>query len=201
MEQKIIGRAYEMELLQQHVQSKESELVVVYGRRRVGKTFLVNYFFKNQYTFKLTGVYNQPTSVQLERFAAQMEEYGDDATIPENWYKAFDKLKRLLKQTTTQGKKIVFIDEMPWLDTEGSDFVAAFEQFWNGWASAEGDILLIACGSATSWMTDKLLANQGGLFNRCGSRFLCARLHSRKLRNTYCRKESSGPVTTLPNAT
>lgn len=170
MEQKIIGRAYEMDLLRQHVQSNESELVVVYGRRRVGKTFLVNYFFKNQYTFKLTGVYNQPTSVQLERFAAQIEEYGDDAAIPENWYKAFDKLKRLLRQTTTQGKKVVFIDEMPWLDTEGSNFVAAFEQFWNGWASAEGDILLIACGSATSWMTDKLLANQGGLFNRCGSR-------------------------------
>lgn len=170
MEQKIIGRAYEMQLLEQCVQSKESELVVVYGRRRVGKTFLVNQFFKNKYAFKLTGVYHQPTSVQLERFATQMEEYSGDSTIPENWYKAFDMLKKHLQQTTTQGKKVVFIDEMPWLDTEESNFVAAFEQFWNGWASAEGDILLIACGSATSWMTNKLLANQGGLFNRCGTR-------------------------------
>ena len=170
MEQKIIGRAYEMQLLEQCVQSKESELVVVYGRRRVGKTFLVNQFFKNKYAFKLTGVYHQPTSVQLERFATQMEEYSGYSTIPENWYKAFDMLKKHLQQTTTQGKKVVFIDEMPWLDTEESNFVAAFEQFWNGWASAEGDILLIACGSATSWMTNKLLANQGGLFNRCGTR-------------------------------
>ena len=159
-----------MQLLEQCVQSKESELVVVYGRRRVGKTFLVNQFFKNKYAFKLTGVYHQPTSVQLERFATQMEEYSGDSTIPENWYKAFDMLKKHLQQTTTQGKKVVFIDEMPWLDTEESNFVAAFEQFWNGWASAEGDILLIACGSATSWMTNKLLANQGGLFNRCGTR-------------------------------
>ena len=159
-----------MQLLEQCVQSKESELVVVYGRRRVGKTFLVNQFFKNKYAFKLTGVYHQPTSVQLERFATQMEEYSGYSTIPENWYKAFDMLKKHLQQTTTQGKKVVFIDEMPWLDTEESNFVAAFEQFWNGWASAEGDILLIACGSATSWMTNKLLANQGGLFNRCGTR-------------------------------
>lgn len=138
-----------MQLLEQCVQSKESELVVVYGRRRVGKTFLVNQFFKNKYAFKLTGVYHQPTSVQLERFATQMEEYSGYSTIPENWYKAFDMLKKHLQQTTTQGKKVVFIDEMPWLDTEESNFVAAFEQFWNGWASAEGDILLIACGSAT----------------------------------------------------
>ncbi len=149
MEQEIIGRAYEMQLLEQCVQSKESELVIVYGRRRVGKTFLVNQFFNNDFTFKVTGVYHQPTSVQLERFAAQMEEYGGDAVVPETWYKAFDMLKKHLQQKTKQGKRVVFIDEMPWLDTEESDFVAAFEQFWNGWASAEGDILLIACGSAT----------------------------------------------------
>ena len=144
MEQEIIGRASEIQQLRQCVQSKESELVVVYGRRRVGKTYLVNQFFKNKYIFKLTGVYNQPTSVQLERFAAQMEEYGCDAIVPENWYKAFDMLKRQLQHTNIQEKKVVFIDEMPWLDTEGSNFVAAFEHFWNGWASAEGNILLIA---------------------------------------------------------
>ena len=90
MEQELIGRTYERELLKQCVQSKESELVIVYGRRRVGKTFLVNQFFNNNFTFKLTGVYHQPTSVQLERFAVQMEEYGGDAVVPENWYKAFD---------------------------------------------------------------------------------------------------------------
>lgn len=171
MKSNIIGRKFEFDLLESSMRSGESELIVVYGRRRVGKTYLVNQFFENEYAFKLTGVYNQQTTVQLERFASQMEEYGGNpCQVPENWFKAFDLLKSLLRQTTTEGKKVVFIDEMPWLDTEGSNFVAAFEQFWNGWASAEGDIVLIACGSATSWMTDKLLGHQGGLFNRCATR-------------------------------
>lgn len=171
MKQIIIGRKYEYELLNQCMLSEESELIVVYGRRRVGKTFLVNQFFNNDYTFKLTGVFNKPTSVQLERFASQMEEYSSSACeTPSDWYKAFDALKRYLKSISDKEKKVVFIDEMPWLDTEDSDFVAAFEQFWNGWASAEGDIVLVACGSATSWMTDKLLSNQGGLFNRSATR-------------------------------
>lgn len=171
MKRNIIGRKYEFELLEAALASNESELIIVYGRRRVGKTFLVNQFFENQFTFKFTGVYNQPKSVQLERFASQMEEYsGQSYDAPDNWFKAFDLLKQHLKAVKTDGKKSVFIDEMPWLDTDGSNFVAAFEQFWNGWAAAEGNIVLVACGSATSWMTDKLLGNQGGLFNRCATR-------------------------------
>ncbi|MDO4511272.1 MAG: ATP-binding protein [Bacteroidales bacterium] len=171
MKKDIIGRKYEFELLDGAMSSAESELIIVYGRRRVGKTYLVNQYFSNQFAFKFTGVYNQPTAVQLERFASQIEEYsGTSHTAPENWFKAFDMLKHLLKAAPSEGKKVVFIDEMPWLDTTDSNFVAAFEQFWNGWASAEGNIVLIACGSATSWMTDTLLGHKGGLFNRSALR-------------------------------
>lgn len=170
MEKVIIGRQYEWNLLGDVMKSKESELVIVYGRRRVGKTFLVNQFFNNTYTFKHTGVYNKGTEVQLERFAASMSDYsGTDVSTPATWYKAFDMLKNYLKSVTAE-RKVVFIDEMPWLDTENSNFVSAFESFWNGWASAEGNIVLVACGSATSWMTDKLLGDQGGLFNRAATR-------------------------------
>lgn len=167
----VIGRKYEMGLLDDTMKSMESELVIVYGRRRVGKTFLVNQFFNNTYTFKHTGVFKKSTAIQLERFATSLEEYcGMSVETPDNWFKAFDMLKRYLRSVQTDEKKVVFIDEMPWLDTKGSDFVAAFESFWNGWASAEGNIVLIACGSATSWMTDKLLGDQGGLFNRSATR-------------------------------
>lgn len=171
MVRNIIGRQYEFELLERCMNSIESELIVVYGRRRVGKTYLVNQFFGNEFAFKLTGVFDKPASVQLERFASQIEEYsGNPVDTPSDWYKAFDMLKEMLKRLVCTGKKVVFIDEMPWLDTKGADFIAAFEQFWNGWAAAEGDIVLVACGSATSWMTDKLLGNKGGLFNRAATR-------------------------------
>ena len=170
MEQKLIGRQYEWELLDDVMKSNESEMVIVYGRRRVGKTYLVNRYFNNSYAFKHTGVFNKCTGTQLERFAASLEDYSGEAVVtPGNWYKAFDMLKAYLRSVKAE-RKVVFIDEMPWLDTEDSDFVSALESFWNGWASAEDNIVLIACGSATSWMTDKLLGDQGGLFNRSATR-------------------------------
>lgn len=171
MDSSLIGRKNELALLDETMKSKESELVIVYGRRRVGKTFLVNHYFENSYVFKHTGIFKKPTELQLERFSASLEEYsGKSVETPKNWFKAFDMLKQYLRSVNIEGKKVVFVDEMPWLDTPNSDFVAAFEAFWNGWASAEGDIVLIACGSATSWMTDKLLGDKGGLFNRSATR-------------------------------
>ena len=170
MEPKLVGRQYEWDLLDEVMKSGESEMVIVYGRRRVGKTFLINRFFDNTYAFKHTGVFNTSTETQLERFAASLEDYsGEAVSVPENWYKAFDMLKAYLR-TVVSEKKVVFIDEMPWLDTAGSDFVSALESFWNGWAAAEDNIVLVACGSATSWMTDKLLGDKGGLFNRSATR-------------------------------
>lgn len=170
MEPKLVGRQYEWDLLDEVMKSGESEMVIVYGRRRVGKTFLINRFFDNTYAFKHTGVFNQSTGTQLERFAASLEDYsGEAVSVPENWYKAFDLLKAYLR-TVSSEKKVVFIDEMPWLDTAESDFVSALESFWNGWAAAEDNIVLVACGSATSWMTDKLLGDKGGLFNRSATR-------------------------------
>lgn len=170
MKNSIIGRQYECRVLGDIMKSRESELVIVYGRRRVGKTYLINQFFDNEFSFKHTGIFGKSTETQLERFASSLDEqFGCGAETPENWYKAFDLLKKCLK-ALKQERKVVFIDEMPWLDTPGADFVAALENFWNGWASAEGNIVLIACGSATSWMADKLLGNQGGLFNRASTR-------------------------------
>lgn len=169
--QTLVGRKYETSLLNDALHSTESELVVIYGRRRVGKTFLVNEFFNNTFDFKFTGIYQKSTNTQLERFAVSMsEQFCTSIPIPKTWYEAFDQLKSQLKDIVHEGKKVVFIDEMPWLDTDKSNFVSAFESFWNGWAAAEGDILLIACGSATSWITDTLLGDQGGLFNRAAIR-------------------------------
>lgn len=165
---KLIGRKLEQAKLQACMESERSEFVVVYGRRRIGKTFLVRRFFKDNYAFSFVGKHEMGREQQLAEFAKELMRYSHSTFVPQlkNWTEAFDALQRLLETYNIPGKKVVFFDEMPWMDTPKSDFVSALENFWNGWANMRDDIVLVACGSATSWMVDKLLHNQGGLFNR-----------------------------------
>ena len=166
-----IGREYEIKQLEKYRNSKESEFVIVYGRRRVGKTFLIKEFFDDTYDFKVTGLYKKPKKVQLKNFYLALLEYGSDIKrIPSDWLEAFDALKKLLKRIKEERKKIVFIDELPWFDTRQSDFLSAFEGFWNGWGAQQNDIMLVVCGSATTWITNKILSDKGGLFNRAARR-------------------------------
>lgn len=150
------------------MESERSEFVVVYGRRRIGKTFLVRRFFRDNYAFSFVGKHEMGREQQLTEFAKELMRYSHSTFVPQlkNWTEAFDALQRLLETYGIPDKKVVFFDEMPWMDTPKSDFVSALENFWNGWANMRDDIVLVACGSATSWMVDKLLHNQGGLFNR-----------------------------------
>ena len=164
----LVGRKKEINQLNSIMGSKESEFVVVYGRRRVGKTFLVNTFFNDSYAFKLTGLAKKSKRDQLANFTASLNRYGDGRkfTKPRTWYEAFDKLRELLEANQSKGKRVVFIDEMPWIDTRGSNLIAALEHFWNDWAVTQNDMVLIVCGSATSWITRKILKNREGLHNR-----------------------------------
>lgn len=166
-----IGREYEIRQLEKYRDSKESEFVIIYGRRRVGKTFLVKEFFDDTYDFKVTGLYKKTKKTQLKNFYLALLEYGAAVKkVPSDWLEAFAELKKLLKSIKEKRKKIVFIDELPWLDTRQSDFLGAFESFWNGWGAQQNDIMLVVCGSATTWITKKILSNKGGLFNRAARR-------------------------------
>lgn len=169
----MVGRTYEIETLREIASEDRSRFVVVYGRRRVGKTFLIREAFDYRFAFSHTGMENASMADQLEAFYGSLVDQGLDPTsaAPENWIQAFGLLKRLLKSVSEQ-RKIVFIDELPWMDTPRAKFVSALENFWNGWCSARKDIVLIVCGSATSWMIKKVLKNKGGLFNRA-NRVLC----------------------------
>ena len=159
----IIGRKQEIQELQRCYTSSESEFVVVYGRRRVGKTYLVREFFHQEFCFQLTGMYNQPKKVQLSNFAVTLERFsGEHRLLPSDWMEAFNQLRDYIESLPQDGEKVIFIDEMPWLDTRQSNFVGALEWFWIGWGAGRNDLMLIACGSATSWITDKLLADKGG---------------------------------------
>ena len=162
----IIGRKEEQQILHSAAQSENSEFVAVYGRRRVGKTYLIRETFGYKFTFQHTGLAKGNTKEQLFSFAISLRDAGyDDCPIPKSWLEAFSLLSAYLKNSADE-KKIVFLDELPWMDTPRSNFISAFEHFWNGWASARKDIVLIICGSATSWIINKVINDHGGLHNR-----------------------------------
>lgn len=162
----ISGREKEIEMLNLVVQDDKSHFIAVYGRRRVGKTFLIREAFGYRFTFQHSGLAGGSFKEQLFAFSESLKENG--LTIkknPENWLEAFGLLKELVKQSTEK-KKIIFIDELSWMSTQKSGLIMALENFWNSFASARKDIILIVCASATSWMLSEIVHNKGGLYNR-----------------------------------
>lgn len=162
----IIGREKEQKLLREAYSDEYSQFVVVYGRRRVGKTFLVRETFNYKFTFQHSGIADMPKHTQLEEWKKSLQKHGLKINdTPKDWLEAFSLLDDLIRKSRVK-KKVIFIDELPWMDTQGSGFVPALEHFWNAYASARKDVLLIVCGSATSWIVDKIIHNHGGLHNR-----------------------------------
>ena len=166
----MIGRRAELKALRTAYESEYSEFVTIYGRRRIGKTFLVNEAFGYSFAFHCAGLKGEGMARQLDNFRFSLRRYGHEGCPRlKSWLEAFYELERFLERKDA-GRKVVFIDEMPWMDTRKSGFLAALEGFWNGWATSRKDILLIACGSATSWIVRKINRNRGGLHNRVGVR-------------------------------
>lgn len=169
MKNVLISRKRECEELQRCLDSNRSELVIVHGRRRIGKTYLIDNFFNYKYDFTFVGEHNTPAKVQIRNFVRALQKR-TKAKIKvsgiRTWYDAFNALEDYLETLPIGRKKVIFIDEMPWMDTQRSHFVNALENFWNGWANRRTDIMLVATGSATSWMADKIVGNKGGLHAR-----------------------------------
>ena len=165
MKQTLIGREQEIRQLQEYLSSEKSEFIAIYGRRRVGKTFFVRQVVGNEACLVMTGMENVDLNDQLANFYFTLRRVWPSAAQPHSWLEAFDQLQNYI-ESLPSGRKIIFIDELPWLDTVRSKFIAALERFWNGWADGRDDIKLIVCGSATSWMIDHIINNRGGLHNR-----------------------------------
>ena len=163
----IIGRLAEKEILNQCLSSKRPEFIAVYGRRRVGKTFLIREYCKKHIVFSISGATKTPTKRQIRNFVEALEEYsGKDYDAVKDWFDAFRLLRQYLKELRGKKKKVIFIDELPWLATQKSGFLPALDHFWNTFASTREDLILIICGSATSWIIDNVINNRGGLHNR-----------------------------------
>ena len=168
----ILGRKREIEALERDLRKEESQFIAVYGRRRIGKTYLIREHFHDQFFFYHTGLRGGTLRSQLIAFRASLIKYGHErCPVLKNWLEAFEQLDVLVR-TGVPGRKIIFIDELPWMDTPKSGLVTGLEYFWNAKASArsEHDIFLIVCGSASSWIVKNLLKNTGGLYGRLTDR-------------------------------
>ena len=163
----LIGRSLECQRLEECLEDSDAQLIVVYGRRRVGKTYLIHEFFHHRFAFKVTGANEEGNAFQMRSFADELRRKGyavhQDLST---WREIFYALRDYLESLPAEEKKVVFLDEMPWLDSPGSDFLPVFEWFWNDWASTVRNLVFIVCGSATAWMADHFDRNRGGLFNR-----------------------------------
>jgi len=172
MQEKLIGRKKEQILLQKAWKSNRAEMVAVIGRRRVGKTFLIRSFFNNTFDFEITGIQDAPQKEQLKNFKIQLDKV-TESTLPvqqpKDWLDAFVLLIQHLESLEGNRRRIIFLDELPWLATNKSGFLRALGYFWNSWA-AQQNIVVIICGSAASWMIQKVVNHKGGLHNRITKR-------------------------------
>ena len=163
----LIGRSENIRELDLYMASDKAEFIALYGRRRVGKTFLIDSYFKDSYAFATSGVIGGTKGEEMAAFCTSLKMYGYSGDTPRTWWDAFIALRSLLESKKYDGKRrVVFIDELPCLATHKSGFIKALDYFWNSWASKCKDIFLVVCGSATSWIVRNIIDNHGGLHNR-----------------------------------
>lgn len=169
MEEEIVGRYAEKKILDEIINSDKAALAAVLGRRRVGKTYLIKTYLKKDITFEYVGIKKVSTKTQIKRFVKKMCEDLNDGLqikVPKDWFEVFDQLEILLKKRLRRKKVVIFLDEFPWIQTFKSEFLPAFENFWNTWAALQNNVAIIICGSSASWMIKYIIRNKAGLHNR-----------------------------------
>jgi len=167
MERTIIGRTHEKKVMKKLLENPRSEFLAIYGRRRVGKTFLIREYYKKNTVFHCSGINIKTMDDQLNIFYEALLAAGLAATsAPTSWLEAFRALKVVIDGTKSKKKKVIFLDEVSWLDTPRSNFIPALSHFWNTYCESRTDIILVVCGSVSTWIMDNILNNRGELHNR-----------------------------------
>ncbi|MCB1206024.1 MAG: ATP-binding protein [Verrucomicrobiae bacterium] len=165
------GRKREIESLNRLLASGEAEFLALYGRRRIGKTFLIREHFKTRLCFELTGTKDATLPEQLANFHHALAQCSRKRReVPGSWQEAFQQLSEHLQTLRGQGKRVIFLDELPWLAGPRSRFLPALDHFWNSELSKDPRNILVVCGSAASWMIAKVIDEKGGLHNRITAR-------------------------------
>lgn len=171
----MIGRKKEQKELKKLLKSNKSELLAVYGRRRIGKTYMIRTFYEKEIVFHFSGLFESDLKEHMQLFGQTLKRCSNKSKhlkTPTSWFEAFDMLQTFIERKRSKKKKVIFLDEVPWMATHKSRFLTAFENFWNSWASVRKDIIVVICGSAASWMINKVEKNKGGLYNRVTKRII-----------------------------
>lgn len=166
---KIAGRKEEQKILSRKLASREGELIAIYGRRRIGKTYLIRTYCSDALVFEMTGIHEANHKEQLQNFSFSLQKAARSpipVAVPTNWVNAFHLLDNYLDTLPTDKAAVVFFDEFPWIQTPRSNFLQAFDHWWNTSASKKAHLKVIICGSAASWMIENIVNNKGGLHNR-----------------------------------
>ena len=164
----MVGRKEQIEVMKETLKKSRSSFVAVTGRRRVGKTYLIEQVYSSHFCFKVTGIQNDDTQSQIINFTQKIAEYSNESIIvaPENWQQVFIIFKNYLQSLSKKKKQVIFIDELPWIATARSGFIQFLAHLWNDYLSKENHFILVVCGSATSWITKKIVNDKGGFHNR-----------------------------------
>lgn len=164
----MIGRDIQIGQLNEALSSSKSSFIAITGRRRVGKTYLVDEVYKKNICLRVTGIQGEDLKAQIVNFTEKISEYSNKSffTIPKNWQEIFLHLKNYLKTLSKNKKQVIFLDELPWINTSKSGFIQLLAHLWNDFLSKESHFILVVCGSSTSWITQKIVNDKGGFHNR-----------------------------------
>jgi hypothetical protein len=164
-----VGRKNELRMLNDAYRSGKDELVVLYGRRRIGKSSLVKRFAeKKKAYYEFEALEGETTPGQINHFLQQLKKQIDDPILDSvrfaNWEQVFTYLTEKVINRKSKVKKILFLDELPWMAAGRIRLVSLLKYYWdNHWKSKH--VMLILCGSVASFMVKKVL-HSNALYGR-----------------------------------
>lgn len=160
MKSLFVGRKAELQKLHDLLEKKSASLVVMKGRRRIGKSRLIEEFGRHHTFYDFVGLPPTPhttTSSEQEAFRKQLEKHFVSPPPQGDWWH----MLRFLAESTQKGRVIILFDEISWMGSKDPDFLGILKTIWDTCFSKNPQLILILCGSVSTWIEDNILSSTG----------------------------------------